>query len=162
VSDDPDENVYTRRNHRVAQWQGKAKLPAAYKRAPKQEREKKEKLKGARLIPASGARFRKGDAEVPNLARIECKATQAMSFSVTRLMMRKIEDAGILNNQIPYIEIEFVNERGAVQESACVLSRHALTTLLNRLSDAENLTPTDRRSIERFERHSRRFSPKSR
>jgi hypothetical protein len=124
-------------------------LPPAYNRSKFQEKETKERLIGGRAIPASGAKFRKADVEVIDLARIECKATGAKSFSVTREMIRKVEEAGMLSNQIPYIEIEFVNLKGQATDSACVLTRHALTALLNRVSDATGIIPTDKRGKRR-------------
>lgn len=160
MSDDGDDNVYTRKNPRIKHWQGNAELAPAYKRSRKQEKETKTRLTGARAIPASGSRFRKTDVEVPNLARIECKATRAKSFSVTRGMLAIVEDAALLNNQIPYIEIEFVNDKEKVEEAYCVLPRASLENLLNRIADAEGITPTDRRSLKGFERHSNRLSKK--
>lgn len=157
---DGNDNVSTHYNPRLAQWTGRARLAPAYKRSRGQERDTAKSLKGGRLIPASGAKFRKADVEVVNLARVECKATGAKSFSVTREMIRKVEDAGLMSNQIPYLEIEFVDNKGKTQESACVISRHALTILLNRLADAEGITPTDRRSLKNIERNARRLTKK--
>ena len=44
--------------------------------------------------------------------RIEAKTTKNKSFSVTRDMIRKIEDAALTNNEIPVMVIEFINEQG--------------------------------------------------
>lgn len=139
-----------------------AKKAKAYKRAPKQEREAAAKL-GGRLTPASGAKFQKGDVKVPNLARIECKCTGADSFRVTREMLDKIEAAGLANDEIPFIEIEFLNERIGSAKRVAVLTSAALNTVLNRLKDAESgVAGTDespaRRLGGRLERNYRRRS----
>src|SRR3546814_15613887 len=62
----------------------------------------------------------RSDVEIPDLARIECKATRAKSFSVTRAMFQIVEDAALLNNQIPYIEVEFVNDKEKDRKSVVV------------------------------------------
>lgn len=139
-------------NPSLARMQGKSKLGSAYKRAPKQEKAAVARLKG-RAIPASGAKFRKGDVEVPDLVRIECKATEADSFRVTKGMLRTIENASIGSGQIPMMEIEFVDENGKTLYAACVMKRSAITSLINRVTDAEGSAPTDRRSERRAERH---------
>ena len=139
-------------NPTLDRWQGKGKLKSAYKRAPKQEKETVARLKG-RAIPASGSKFRKGDAEVPDVVRIECKATEADSFRVTKDMLRKIENAAVGSGQFAMIEIEFVDAKQNVLFSCCVMKRSAVTSLINRVTDAEGSAPTDRRSEQRAERH---------
>lgn len=162
--DEPaDVNVRTRKNHQLERWKGNNSKPAAYKRAPKQEKETAGRLTGGRKIPASGAKFRKCDVEVPDLARIECKATQAKSFSVTRAMMQTVAEAGLANNQLPVIEIEFVNQLGVVQEAFCVMPRDDLMLLLNRVANA-NADPdaAPRLPVKRLERNNGRLAPRKR
>lgn len=127
------------RNPILERWKFEGRNPKAYTRSRKQERETKDKLIGGRAIPASGAKFRKGDAEVPNLVRIECKATQADSFRVTKEMIGKVTNAALASNQVPFIEIEFINDKGKPIDAYCVMRRGDLTGLLNRLTDAETI-----------------------
>lgn len=148
-------------NPSLARMQGKAKLSSAYKRAPKQEKATVARLKG-RAIPASGSKFRKGDAEVPDLVRIECKATEADSFRVTKDMIRKIENASVGSGQIAMIEIEFVDDKEKTLYSCCVMKRSAVTSLINRVTDAEGTAPTDKRSERRAEHHNGWRTPNKR
>lgn len=109
----------------------------AYKRAPKQEKAKAARL-GGFPIHGSGRGNKKGDVIVNNLARIECKNTQADSFRVTKEMIRKIEEAGLPNGEIPFISIEFIDARGKKTSGVSIISDIALETLFNRLKDAES------------------------
>jgi hypothetical protein len=154
-----DDNVSTKRPfgpsrflNRGAKDEKKAK---AYKRAPKQEKAAAVRL-GGRQTAASGARFYKGDVKVPGLARIECKCTGADSFRVTREMLDTIERAGLLNDEIPFIEVEFIDPKsGKTKDRVCVLRQSALTGLLNRLKDAEG--PPPERSVGRAKPHRHRI-----
>lgn len=119
---------------------------AAYKRAPKQEKENAKRL-GGKAIPASGARFRKGDTEVPNVVRIECKATEAESFRVTRGMMQKVIEASMLEGQVPAIQIEFVDNVSNVLDTYYVMRRRDVEHLITRLADAEGISTTDKRDF---------------
>lgn len=133
-------------NPQLARLQSRGNTGAAYKRAPKQEHENAKRLGGV-AIPASGSRFRKGDTEVPNLVRIECKATEANSFRVTRGMMQTVNEAGMLEGQIPIIEIEFVDNVSNVLDTYCVMRRKDAESLITRIADAEQLGSPDRRDI---------------
>jgi hypothetical protein len=151
MTDDDDDNV-SNFNPQLARWQGKAKLGSAYKRAPKQEKETVKRL-GGRAIPASGARFRKADAEIPNVARIECKATIHNSFSVTKAMMRTVEEAGMLEGQIPVIQVEFVDGNSNVEYACYVVKRKDMEHILGRLADAEGIAAPDKRDKRCVEHH---------
>jgi hypothetical protein len=139
------------RNPTLDRWSGDGKKSPAYRRSRKQEKETAKRL-GGRTVIASGAKFRKGDAEVPGIARIECKATGADSFRVTKEMLDKIDNAAIGNDQIAIIEIEFVDQLGKPIDSVCVLRRSALTALLNRLADGSSETAA-KRGVRRVKLH---------
>lgn len=154
MSDEDDDGNY---NPQLARWQGKGRQKSAYRRAPKQEKETVRRL-GARAIPASGSRYRKADAEIPNVVRIECKATEANSFRVTRDMMQKVEDAGLLEGQVPVIQIEFVDNVSNVLESFYVVPKLHMEHLIARLADAEGIDTSDKRGERRPEHHNSKLA----
>lgn len=124
------------RNPMLDRWQGREKTAPAYKHAPKQEK-KTAMILGGRQIAASGRGWKKGDVEVPSVARIECKATQHDSFRVSREMLGKIEAACGLDGQFPILEIEFVDISGNSNGALCVIKRSDLYSLIERVTDAE-------------------------
>lgn len=109
----------------------------AYRYSPKQEKDKAKRLGGA-VIRGSGRGFKKGDVISKNLARIECKATQAASFRVTKGMVKTIRDAAIANGEIPSISIEFLDQAGKKEFAVSVIEDVALEALLNRVRELEN------------------------
>lgn len=84
----------------------KANLTASHRRAPRQEASLAKRVQGA-VTPASGARDVKGDVRVRRVVRIEAKTTKNQSFSVTREMVRKIEEAAASGAEMPAIIVEF-------------------------------------------------------
>lgn len=99
---------------------------ASHAAAPKQERRVASAL-GGKPTPRSGAGdFVKGDVRVKGLARIECKGTRHGSFSVTRDMVRKIEEAALGSAEMPCIQIDFLDANGAVESSVAVVPLYAL------------------------------------
>ena len=125
------------KNHFLNRAEKKATQGKAYHYSPKQEKNKAKRLGGA-VIHGSGRGFKKGDIIAPNLARIECKATQAASFRVTQAMVKTIRDAALGNSEIPFISIEFLDKNGKVEFGVSVIEDKALEALLNRLRDAES------------------------
>ena len=104
---------------------------AAHNRAPQHERDVAKRLPGAKLTKASGAQNEKGDVRVRGVARIECKCTSAKSFSVTREMIEKIENAATTAGELPMIEIEMLPQRpGEPVKRVAVLPSWALDMLL--------------------------------
>ena len=144
-------------NPMMSRWTRKSALPKAYNRSRKQEDETAARL-GGRKIPASGSRFRKADAELPDIARIECKATSAKSFRVTKEMIRTVEEAGMLEGQVPVIDIEFLDNVGKTEYAACVMKRTDLIYILRRLADAEGRAPNSKRDKQRLKHHDRKLS----
>jgi nitrate reductase NapAB chaperone NapD len=127
----PSKNPFLNRGEQRAK-QGKA-----YHRAPKQEKDTAKRLGGA-TIRGSGKGFKKGDVCVKGLARVECKNTQAASFSITQAMIKTIREASLANGEIPYISVDFLDKAGKLDFSVAVIEAKALEALLNRLRDAEN------------------------
>jgi len=89
------------------------KLPSnAHRRAPKQEKECAKRI-GGTITPRSGAGDVKGDVRIKGYARIECKTTLQKSFSITRELVRKIEEAALASQgELPAFCIEFLNPDG--------------------------------------------------
>jgi Holliday junction resolvase len=88
-------------------------------RADKQEEEWATRLQGGVRVPGSGAGPRKGDVE-GDFWRLECKTTGKNSFTVTREMISKIEEAALAHGQTPALVIEFNDDGKKVMEVAIV------------------------------------------
>lgn len=102
---------------------------ASHKRAPKQEKELAKKT-GGRAIPGSGSGYEKGDIKKAyGVYRIEAKTTKNKSFSVTKEMIRKIDEAGLASNEIPVIVVEFIDEQGRPTEEVAIMPTYALAFL---------------------------------
>jgi len=96
------------------------KTSAGYKHSRKQERKLANKL-GGRTTLASGALREKGDVRVKGKKRIECKCTQHKSFSITLEMVEKIKAAALLNDETPYIQVDFITKEGKLLEQVAVV-----------------------------------------
>ena len=108
---------------------GTGKQSAAHRRAPHQERELA-KRSGGKLTPASGSKTQKGDvSKAYGILRIEAKTTSKKSFSVTREMVRKIEDASLPNGEVPAIVVEFIDENGKPLMEVAVVPTYILPML---------------------------------
>lgn len=101
----------------------------SHARAPKQEGELAAKL-GGRRVKGSGCGDEKGDVRLEGVARIECKTTKAKSFSVTREMIKKVEEAALNAGEVPVIVVEFI-DAGKYSDVA-VIPMWALELLLGR------------------------------
>lgn len=98
----------------------------SHKRSPKQEKALAKRGQG-RVTPASGASYQKGDVKKYNgILRIEAKTTKAKSFSVTREMVKKIEDAALPNGELPAIVVEFLGETGKPEMEVLVVPSYVL------------------------------------
>lgn len=108
---------------------GTGKQSLAHRRAPKQERELA-KRSGGRLTPASGSKTQKGDiSKAYGVIRIEAKTTMKKSFSVTKEMVRKIEQASLPNGEVPAIVVEFLDENGKPEMEVAVVPTYLLQSL---------------------------------
>lgn len=104
---------------------------AAYGRARKQEKTLAKRL-GGRTTPASGSKDEKGDVRVAGVVRVECKNTQAKSFSITQDMLDKIEAAALGAGEVPAIQVDFISGQGKLQRSVVVMPTYALDHLLGK------------------------------
>lgn len=99
---------------------------AGYVRSRSQERELAARGDG-KVTPGSGSFGQKGDiAKYNGVYRIEAKTTQKKSFSVTRDMIRKIEDAALPNGEMPAIVVEFLDELGNPEMEVAVVPVYVL------------------------------------
>lgn len=101
----------------------------AHRRAPAQEKEMAARI-GGKTTPASGARDMKGDVRLKSITRLECKTTTKKSFSVTRDMLKKIENASVGSGELPVFVVEFLDGNRPVGEFAIIPS-YALSYLVN-------------------------------
>lgn len=88
-----------------------AKQSKAYHASSGLEKKLAKKVGGYRTS-GSGNKREKGDVRLRGQLRIEHKATQNKSFSVTREMLEKIENAARGCDEIPLLVVEFLDERG--------------------------------------------------
>lgn len=95
------------------------RVGVSHHRSRSQEKELAYRV-GGKTTPASGALDVKGDVRVKGVMRIEAKTTQHKSFSLTREMLRKIEDAGLASGELPAMEIEFHDKGKPVYRVAVV------------------------------------------
>lgn len=104
-----------------------------YHRRARQMEEELAKETGGKLTPGSGNGNVKGDIQnAYGCIRIEAKTTKNKSFSVTRDMVRKIEDAALPNGELPAIVVEFMDIEGKPEMSIAVVP----TYLLQGIADA--------------------------
>lgn len=98
----------------------------SHHRAPKQEKEWA-KRGGGRLTPGSGNKGIKGDVRgYRGMLRLECKTTRNNSFSVTREMIKKLEDSALAHGEVPAIVIEFIGDDGKPQHELAVVPTYVL------------------------------------
>ncbi|MCK5307075.1 MAG: hypothetical protein KAJ73_00555 [Zetaproteobacteria bacterium] len=98
----------------------------SHRRAPNQEKDWA-KRSGGKLVPGSGCSYQKGDVKGAfGHFRIECKTTKKKSFSVTRDMIKKVEEAGLPSGEAPVLIIEFLDEQGNPEMEIAVLPTYVL------------------------------------
>jgi Holliday junction resolvase len=71
----------------------------------------------------------KGDVRKKRVLRLECKCTKNKSFSVTREMVEKIENAALGAGEVPAILIEFLGPDGKPLHEVAVVPRYVLDSL---------------------------------
>ncbi len=101
----------------------------SHRRAPMMEKQLAKRTNG-KMVPGSGCSYQKGDVRVKKVARIEAKTTKNKSFSVTRGMVQKIEDAALPSGEMPAIVVEFLDEQGNPEHELLVLPSYAIDELL--------------------------------
>lgn len=99
--------------------------------APKHERSLADKL-GAKLTPGSGNQAIKGDLRIRGVARIEAKCTRRKSFSVSRDVWSKIQDAAGsgAEHEIPVLHVEFLDSSGDRECGLYILREEDVETLI--------------------------------
>jgi len=126
--------------HRENPWMARKRkrllTSEGQRRSPKQEKQTAKRL-GGRQVNGSGRFSKKGDVYVPDLLRVESKTTQARSFRVTLDMFDKVERASLLCDEIPAMDIEFIDDKGKPLKQFVVLDFRDFETLIKRLQDAE-------------------------
>jgi len=105
--------------------EAKEKQHSSVQRSHNQETEIANEIGGRKTL-ASGALDEKGDVRIKGVVRIEAKTTQHKSFSVTREMIHKIEEAAVAFGEIPVIVVEFQNKNAQPTDSVCIVPRWAL------------------------------------
>lgn len=111
----------------------KSKQSKAYWYSKKQEKNIAKDY-GGYNISGSGSGKKKGDAVVPNVLRVEAKSTSKKSFSITRDMIDKIENAAVGSNELPIIEIDFLKELGN-KDTLVILPKWAFEELFDAIKN---------------------------
>jgi len=110
----------------------KGKQSKAHVRSPRQERELAKRV-GGRVTPGSGAGSEKADVRKPGVVRIEAKTTSHKSYSLTRKLAETLEEVAVTHDEIPFFEIEFLDEQGKPAQALCVMPRWALEQVVGAL-----------------------------
>ena len=106
-------------------------LSNSHKHSPEQEAKWARELEG-KVTPGSGSGNVKGDVRVKGLVRLENKTTDKKSFSLTREIIEKIEHAALNNNEIPFIQIDFIDPiNGQLIHELAVVPTYVLRDILN-------------------------------
>ena len=108
------------------------KKSKAYVRSPKQEKELAKRGEG-RVVHRSGSGgFDKGDIRgYKGICTIEAKSTSCKSFSVSREMVDKLEDAATAKSEIPILLVEWLDSSGVVSGEVAVVPMWVLDSLLD-------------------------------
>lgn len=106
----------------------------AHRRSRKQEQELADRI-GGDTTPASGAKHIKGDVRLQRVVRLECKTTTKKSFSVTREMLDKIQNAACGAGEIPAFVVEFLDGTRSAGEFV-VLPSYALDYLVDGIKNS--------------------------
>ena len=101
----------------------------SHDRAPKQEKTAAKRF-GGKLVPRSGAGPVKGDVRVSGVIRLETKTTAKKSFALTHHVLDQIEDAAVSTGEIPAVQVQFIDERGNVTRSVCIVPDWVLDDLV--------------------------------
>ena len=108
----------------------------SHNHAPKQEKRIAKDL-SANVVKGSGCGDEKGDVRARGVVRIECKSTTNKSFSITRKILEKIEDAALLSGEVPIIEVEFLEPDGRVAHSVVVMPKYVLEMVVGELGEQD-------------------------
>lgn len=88
---------------------------------------------GGKVTKGSGNKDEKGDVRVKGVFRIENKDTQHKSFSITREMIDKIESAALHCNELPFIQVTFIDDSENVISRLAVCPKYVLDEFKNAL-----------------------------
>jgi hypothetical protein len=101
-----------------------------YKHAPRQEQALAKRVGGA-VTPGSGNQEVKGDVRVKSVVRLECKCTEAKSFTVTRAMVDAITEAAETSGELPVIQVEFLPIKGHPGGRLVICPDYVVDAILN-------------------------------
>ena len=105
------------------------KQSVSHTRSKKQESELATRL-GGKITPGSGNKLIKGDVRVNKVVRVECKTTKNKSFSVTQDMLDKIELAALPYNEMPVLQVEFIDAKRNPLRSVCIVPDYILEMIM--------------------------------
>ena len=102
----------------------------AHKRSPKQESEIAKRY-GGELVRGSGCGAVKGDVRIEGVARIEAKTTARKSYRLTLEDLAKIEQAALSSDEVPIMEVEFIDKKGKPINSIAIIPTWLLEEFLS-------------------------------
>lgn len=106
------------------------KQSVAYRKSAGLEK-KLAKRTGGYVTTGSGNKNEKGDVRKRGITRLEHKATQKKSFSITREMLDKITLAAMGHDEIPAVVVEFLDAKGNTLHEVAVIPTQSLLELLD-------------------------------
>lgn len=103
----------------------RGRLTPSHARAKVQERTLASRVGGA-VVKGSGCGFEKGDVRLKGVVRLEAKCTKNASFSVTRAMIEKLEQAALGAGEMPALVVEFLDDAGNPLHELAVVPTYVL------------------------------------
>ena len=100
-------------------------MSISHKRSPELEKKLSEDINKAVMVKGSGRGRDKLDVKVPGLARVEHKVTKNKSYGVTLETLKKMRD-GCEVGEVPFLNVQFINENGRVIEDCVLTSKQVL------------------------------------
>ena len=102
----------------------------SHRHAPKMEKAIAKRL-GGKVVKGSGCGTEKGDARCKNIMRIEAKCTSRKSFSLTREIVDKIENAAMAGGELPAIVVQFLDPVGQPTHELAIMPTWALELVVD-------------------------------
>ncbi|MCH2079604.1 hypothetical protein [Prochlorococcus sp. ALOHA_ZT_50] len=100
-------------------------MSISHEMSPKLEAKLKDDINKALMVKGSGRGRDKLDVKVPGLARVEHKVTKNKSYSVTLETLKKMRN-GCEVSEVPFLNVQFINEEGRVIEDCILTSKQVL------------------------------------
>jgi hypothetical protein len=102
---------------------------AAQNFAPVQEKRAAAVI-GGKVTRGSGSGFEKCDVRLKGVLRLECKCTAKKSFALTQSMLNTLEAATAGTEELPVIEVQYLDAKGKPKHTVYVMPKWAMETII--------------------------------